>query len=178
MHRHSSYTGLPEFNKLRLPFQHTINRQKMILKMWKSSINGGIMTGKNWKHCGRSRKCSFWAMFYLCHNVYTRRLLQRRQKASTWGKGLIYNFILHQFMFHLYILFIKVASIQTDVKMQKHKFTMSSLCTGATSIKMPPLPSFKPRGFGTEHPGFDPQYQRSRRSALGQGTLPSLLLIC
>ena len=41
------------------------------------------------KHCGKRRNCSFWAISSFVTVFSKSRLLQRRQKASIWGKGSI-----------------------------------------------------------------------------------------
>ena len=43
---------------------------------------------KSGKHCGKRRNCSFWAISSFVTMFLKIRLLQRRQKASIWGKGL------------------------------------------------------------------------------------------
>ena len=43
---------------------------------------------KSEKHCGKRRNCSFWAISSFVTMFSNSRLLQRRQKASIWGKGL------------------------------------------------------------------------------------------
>ena len=42
---------------------------------------------KSGKHCGQRRNCSFWAISCFVTMISKSRLLQRRQKASIWGKG-------------------------------------------------------------------------------------------
>ena len=43
---------------------------------------------KSGKHCGKRRNCTFCAISSFVTMFSKSRLLQRRQKASTWGKGL------------------------------------------------------------------------------------------
>ena len=43
---------------------------------------------KSRKHCVKRRNCSFWAISSFVTMFSKSRLLQRRQKASIWGKGL------------------------------------------------------------------------------------------
>ena len=43
---------------------------------------------KIWKHCGKWRNCTFCAISSFVTMFSKSRLLQRRQKASIWGKGL------------------------------------------------------------------------------------------
>ena len=43
---------------------------------------------KSGKHCGKRRNVSFWAIFSFVTMFSKSCLLQRRQKASIWGKGL------------------------------------------------------------------------------------------
>ena len=43
---------------------------------------------KSGKHCGKRRNCLFWAISSFVTMFSKSRLLQRRQKASIWGKGL------------------------------------------------------------------------------------------
>ena len=45
---------------------------------------------KSGKHCGKRRNCSFWAISYFVTMFSKSCLLQKRQKTSIWGKGLIY----------------------------------------------------------------------------------------
>ena len=42
---------------------------------------------KSWKHCGKRRNCSSWAISSFVTMFSKSCLLQRRQKASIWGKG-------------------------------------------------------------------------------------------
>ena len=44
---------------------------------------------KSGKHCGKRRNCTFSAISSFVTMFSKSRLLQRRQKASIWGKGLI-----------------------------------------------------------------------------------------
>ena len=44
---------------------------------------------KGGKHCGKWRNCTFCAISSFVNMFSKSRLLQRRQKASIWGKGLI-----------------------------------------------------------------------------------------
>ena len=44
---------------------------------------------KSGKHCGKRRNCSFWAISTFVTMFLKSRLLQRCQKVSIWGKGLI-----------------------------------------------------------------------------------------
>ena len=49
------------------PFPYTTNLQQTTLKVWrqkhkKSSLNVGIITEESWKHCCKSRNCSYWAI--------------------------------------------------------------------------------------------------------------------
>ena len=43
---------------------------------------------KSGKHCGKRRNCSFWAISSFVTMFSKSCLLQKRQKASIWGKGL------------------------------------------------------------------------------------------
>ena len=43
---------------------------------------------KSGKHCGKKRNCSFWAISSFVTMFSKSHLLQKRQKASIWGKGL------------------------------------------------------------------------------------------
>ena len=43
---------------------------------------------KSGKYCGKRRNCTFWAISSFVTMFSKSRLLQRRQKASIWGKGL------------------------------------------------------------------------------------------
>ena len=45
------------------------------------------------KHCGKRRNCLFWAISSFVTMFSKSRLLQRRQKASIWGKGLTCSFV-------------------------------------------------------------------------------------
>ena len=44
---------------------------------------------KSWKHCGKRRNCSFWAISSFVTLFSKSCLLQRLQKVSIWGKGLM-----------------------------------------------------------------------------------------
>ena len=43
---------------------------------------------KSGKHCGKRRNCTFCAISFFVTMFSQSCLLQRRQKASIWGKGL------------------------------------------------------------------------------------------
>ena len=51
---------------------------------------------KSGKHCGKRINCSFWTISSFVTMFSKSRLLQRRQKASIWGKGLTHTTNLQQ----------------------------------------------------------------------------------
>ena len=53
----------------------------------------GLITEKSWKHCGKRRNCSSWAISPFVRIFSKSRLLQKRQKVYLWGKGLILEIV-------------------------------------------------------------------------------------
>ena len=82
-----------EFN----PFPHTTILQQTTLNIFCKTIenlynwmdNLWLKVTKSGKHCGKRRNCLFWAIYSFVTMFSKSRLLQRCQKASIWGKGLI-----------------------------------------------------------------------------------------
>ena len=60
---------------------------------------------KSGKHCGKKRNCLFWAISSFVTMFSNSPLLQRRQKASIWGKGLkqLYKLCKYKQMYITYI---------------------------------------------------------------------------
>ena len=69
------------------PFPHTANNfESMFAHTRKISINEGTIMETSWKHFGKWRNCSFWAISPFANMFSKSRLLQRRQKVSIWAK--------------------------------------------------------------------------------------------
>ena len=58
------------------------------VKRWKISIMEWITYNKKLKTLWQKEKLHVLCNFFFCHYVFKIRLLQRRPKASIWGKGL------------------------------------------------------------------------------------------
>ena len=84
---------------------------------------------KSGRHCGKRRNCSFWAISFFVTMFSKSRLLQRRRKASIWGKGLNVSILdSHYFLFKLYCL------------RRKPVPTYKCLCT---TLRRKPVPTYK-----------------------------------
>ena len=71
------------------PFPHTKILQQTTLNIFCLKIeNHYNWMAKSGKHCGKRRNCSCWALSFFVTMFSKSRLLQRRQKASIWRKGL------------------------------------------------------------------------------------------
>ena len=75
------------------PFPHTRTLRQTTLNTFCQTIEDLYNWMDNqWlkveKHCGRWRNCSFWAISSFVTMFSKSRLLQRREKAYIWGKGL------------------------------------------------------------------------------------------
>ena len=55
------------------------------------------------KHCGKRRNCTFFAISSFITMFLNSRLLQRRQKASIWGKGLYKTVTIVNASYRVYI---------------------------------------------------------------------------
>ena len=62
---------------------------------------------KSGKHCGKRRNCSFWAISSFVTMFSKSRLLQRRQKASIWGKGLKTHLVENTELIMVFSLFFR-----------------------------------------------------------------------
>ena len=77
---------------------------------------------KSGKHCIKRRNCSFWAISSLVTMFSKSCLMQRRQKASIWGKGLKESFfkLLHenrkQFSLFLLCFSLTICSISKKLE--------------------------------------------------------------
>ena len=81
------------------PFPHTTILQQTTLNVFCQNIENlhnwmDNLWQKRGKHCGKRRNCTFCAIFSFVTMFSKSRLLQRRQKASIWGKGLIHYLVL------------------------------------------------------------------------------------
>ena len=72
------------------PFPHTTILQQTTLNIFCQKIKN-IMDNLwlSGKHCGKRRYCLFWSISSVVTMFSKSCLLQRRQRASIWGKGLI-----------------------------------------------------------------------------------------
>ena len=86
-----SYTKFNPFPYTTILQQTTLNIfcQK-ILNLIELKIIEWITYDLKWKHCGKRRNCSFLAISSFVIMFLKSRQLQRRQKASIWGKWLNY----------------------------------------------------------------------------------------
>ena len=78
------------------PFPHTTILQQTTLNLFCQNIeNLNNWMDNLWqkveKHCGKRRNCTFCAISSFVTKFSKSRLLQRRLKASIWGKGLTHH---------------------------------------------------------------------------------------
>ena len=62
---------------------------KTVGEVLKLSKHKRTIIESSWKHCGKMKYCSLWAICLFAQKIFKGRLLQMRQKGSTCVKGLI-----------------------------------------------------------------------------------------